>query len=97
LRTLPTPWLRHWQRRAVKMRNGRGRRYRRRGAAKIKHNAGWPQTPQPALAAILTPRNHYGYMDPYTGLEGGSVAEWLVCWTQAQKGLGSDCSRDAVG
>ena len=28
---------------------------------------------------------------------GGSVAEWLVCWTQAQKGLGSNRSRDAVG
>ena len=27
---------------------------------------------------------------------GGSVAEWLACWTQAQKGLGSNCSRDAV-
>jgi len=28
---------------------------------------------------------------------GGSVAVWLACWTQAQKGLGSNCSRDAVG
>ena len=27
----------------------------------------------------------------------GSVAEWLACWTQAQKGLGSYRSRDAVG
>jgi len=27
----------------------------------------------------------------------GSVAEWLACWTQAQKGPGSNCSRDAVG
>jgi len=26
---------------------------------------------------------------------GGSVAEWLACWTQARKGLGSHCSRDA--
>jgi len=25
------------------------------------------------------------------------VAEWLACRTQAQKGLGSDRSRDAVG
>jgi len=24
---------------------------------------------------------------------GGSVAEWLACWTQAQKGLGSNRSR----
>jgi len=28
---------------------------------------------------------------------GDSVAEWLACWTQAQKGLGSNRSRDAVG
>jgi len=27
---------------------------------------------------------------------GGLVAEWLACWTQAQKGLGSDRSRDTV-
>ena len=26
-----------------------------------------------------------------------TVAEWLVCWTQAQKGPGSNHSRDAVG
>ena len=30
-------------------------------------------------------------------ITGGSVAEWLACWTQAQKGPGSNCSRDAVG
>jgi len=30
-------------------------------------------------------------------LKGGSVAEWLACWTQAQKGLGANRSRDAVG
>jgi len=29
--------------------------------------------------------------------EGGSVAEWLACWTRAQKGPGSNRSRDAVG
>jgi len=28
---------------------------------------------------------------------GSSVAEWLACWTQAQKGLGSNRSRDVVG
>ena len=28
---------------------------------------------------------------------GGSVAEWLACWTQAQKGPDSNRSRDAVG
>jgi len=30
-------------------------------------------------------------------IEVGSVAEWLACWTRAQKGLGSNRSRDAVG
>ena len=29
--------------------------------------------------------------------QGGSVAEWLACLTQAQKGPGSNHSRDAVG
>jgi len=28
---------------------------------------------------------------------GGSVAEWLACWTQAQKGLGSNRSRVLSG
>jgi len=28
---------------------------------------------------------------------GGSVAERLACWTQVQKGLGSNHSHDAVG
>jgi len=32
-----------------------------------------------------------------TGNKGGSVAEWLACWTQAQKGLDTNRSRDAVG
>ena len=30
-------------------------------------------------------------------LKGGSLAEWLACWTQAQKSPGSNRSRDAVG
>ena len=30
-------------------------------------------------------------------IQGGSVAEWLACWTQAQKGPGSNRSRDTVG
>ena len=37
--------------------------------------------------------NVYGGVSP----TGGSVAEWLACWTEAQKGSGSNCSRDAVG
>jgi len=30
-------------------------------------------------------------------VKGSSVAEWLVCWTQVQKGPGSNRSHDAVG
>jgi len=26
-----------------------------------------------------------------------ALAQWLACWTQAQKGSGSNRSRDAVG
>jgi len=38
----------------------------------------------------------YVHLLPCCYLLGGSVAEWLACWTQAQKGPGSDRSRDAV-
>ena len=34
---------------------------------------------------------------PHVQHQGGSVAEWLACWTQAQKGLGSNHSCDPVG
>jgi len=30
-------------------------------------------------------------------LKGGLVAEWLACWTQAQKGLGSNHSATLSG
>jgi len=30
-------------------------------------------------------------------LSGDSVAEWLACWTQAQKSPGSNRSHDAIG
>ena len=32
----------------------------------------------------------------WLGIQGGLVAEWLAYWTQAQKGLGSNRSLDAV-
>ena len=38
--------------------------------------------------------HHFCHLLPKRG---GSVAEWLACWTQAQKGPGSNRSRDAVG
>jgi len=33
----------------------------------------------------------------YFSTRNGSVAEWLACWTQAQKDPSSNRSRDAVG
>ena len=45
---------------------------------------------QSALAAAPLSQHNAPY-------GGDSVAEWLACWTQAQKGLGSNRSRDAVG
>jgi len=46
--------------------------------------------PQPTFKTVVL--GHIYILD-----QGGSVAEWLACWTQAQKGLGSNRSRDAVG
>jgi len=41
--------------------------------------------------------NSYGLKLPKIySRRGGSVAEWLACWTQAQKDPGSNRSRDAV-
>ena len=36
----------------------------------------------------------YNYSSSHAG---GSVAEWLACWTRVQKAPGSNRSRDAVG
>ena len=38
----------------------------------------------------------YSLFLPLTLTFGGSVAEWLACWTQARKGLGSNRNRDTV-
>ena len=58
----------------------------------------------PATATLPSPSRHRrggDYAEPKTNRRlmvwGGSVAEWLACWTQAQKGPGSNRSRDAVG
>jgi len=47
-----------------------------------------------AALTIATPLTIRVYTEHY---EGGSVAEWLARWIQAQKGPGSNRSRDAVG
>jgi len=64
-------------------------------------------TPQHSVCPSVCPRRLYYYYYYccyyYTRLtgffpgQGGSVAEWLACWTQVLKGLGSNRSRDAVG
>ena len=46
-----------------------------------------PNTQTPQQPAIMYSYRH----------QGGSLAEWLACWTQAQKGPRSNRSRDAVG
>jgi len=43
---------------------------------------------------LSAPRTGYRSL---AACSGGSVAEWLGCWTQAQKGLDSNRSSDAVG
>ena len=69
--------------------NGRGVGRKRRGI----HPA--PEDPSnfSALVAIDIVIRFIRLHSP----QGGSVAEWLACWTQAQKGPGSNRSRDAVG
>jgi len=52
------------------------------------------------MTDLLTCFRYAGLLPPFIGtarMVGGSVAEWLACWTQAQKGPGSNRSRDAVG
>ena len=49
---------------------------------------------------VLTQEQHAlktEIMQNITLILGGSVAKWLACWAQAQKGLGSNSSCDAVG
>jgi len=54
-------------------------------------DAGQPQPVQHAAASSPRAFDHNSYH------LAGSVAEWLACWTQAQNGLDSNRSRDAVG
>jgi len=45
--------------------------------------------------SIILLWQHFDYVLPV--LVGGSVAEWLACWTQVLNGLSSNRSRDAIG
>jgi len=54
-------------------------------------------TPRCVAAQSTEPQTHIIYVSIYLLGRGGSVAEWLACWAQAQKGPGSNRSRDAVG
>jgi len=51
-----------------------------------------------SLPFVLSPPPPFTSLIPVPSplLTGGSVAEWLACWTQAQQGLGTNRSRDAV-
>jgi len=43
------------------------------------------------------PKDTYSRATKLMRICGGSVAEWLECWTQAHKGMGSNRSCNAVG
>jgi len=49
------------------------------------------------LNLILHLQLLHGFTTIYYYTTGGSVAEWLACWTQALKGPGSNRSHNAVG
>ena len=57
------------------------------------------------FVAFVLPRLHHFVVHSeldycnslHYNIPGGSVTEWLACWTQAQKGPGVNRSRDAVG
>ena len=53
----------------------------------------------PSLRCDLSPfvKIIWPFVNNYCTATVGSVAERLACWTQAQKGPGSNRSRDAVG
>ena len=57
----------------------------------------WRQARQRQLRRRLTLQASNSRIAQLLRSLGGSVAEWLACWTRAQKGPGSNRSRDAVG
>ena len=56
-----------------------------------------PSQPVSALSLNQPHTTATRFITRATLCKGGSVAEWLACWTQAQKGPGWNRSRDAVG
>ena len=55
------------------------------------------QSPSTEVSIFVRILGLLGVCRAYICGSGGSVAEWLACWTRAQKSLGSNRSRDAVG
>ena len=49
------------------------------------------------VSADVLEKNYKRLFMRIVGIQGGLVAEWLACWTHAQKGTSSYRSRDAVG
>jgi len=49
------------------------------------------------LLLLLLLLYYYTRLTGFFPGQGGSVAEWLACWTLVLNGLGSNRSRDAVG
>jgi len=50
----------------------------------------------PDIGAWIRFAREYCRLPSHLVDHGGSVAEWLACWTRAQKGAGSNRSRDDV-
>jgi len=77
------------------MKHGWGNNGRGGGEGKVSAAAAAPREIPSNFSAVVAPvvlrefRSGCVYF--------GSVAEWLACWTQSQKGPGSNLSRDAVG
>ena len=63
---------------------------RRRLAVPMEFKVNCENTPE-------TRGNRIWYLSRRPNCTGGSVADWLACWTQAQKSPGSNRSCDAVG
>ena len=57
---------------------------------------GWP-FPMLKYKSIFQIKYTVATLSNSTWKMGGTVAEWLACCTQAQNGLGSNRSRNAVG
>jgi len=72
------------------------RRAQRRSTKHADHDHDDDDTPDNDRYVAGAGQVYIGLYFYFTVLQAGSVAEWLACWTRAQKDPGSNRSRDAV-